>query len=318
MAKRKKKMLDIMVLLNDANHRINDYISKRNAPEAESLAGCQEMAIRIGNLLETYGNDGEKFVHMLEDYCEYIYQISISHDMAQCRKLMKKIRKLMAKVYNGIRFEIQEDRKEIVFLPYKASMWDSLESVWRAAINDERCDVYVVPIPYFDRRPDGTLGEMHYEGGEYPEYVSVTFWKEFSIEEHMPDVIYIHNPYDQNNYVTSVHPDFYAAKLRKYTDKLVYIPYFTSLDSNIPQHLVVVPGVLYAHNVIVQSEKARRIYIKALHEFEKQNHCENFFGKQEDKILALGSPKYDKVLLTKKENISIPPDWQKIMESQVF
>ena len=42
-------------------------------------------------------------------------------------------------------------QKKIFFLPYKASMWDSLESVWKAAVEDkEHCEAYVVPIPYYD------------------------------------------------------------------------------------------------------------------------------------------------------------------------
>lgn len=35
---------------------------------------------------------------------------------------------------------------KVVFMPYKASMWDSLESVWMAADKDERCEALVVPI----------------------------------------------------------------------------------------------------------------------------------------------------------------------------
>lgn len=316
MAKRKKKMLEIAVSLDKGNYIIADSVNRNACPQIELLAECQQLALDMGTVLETYGNNSEKLVRILEDYCECLYQISISqNNIEQCKKLAKKIRKQLIQVYNGIWFEIPEDKKEIVFLPYKASMWDSLESVWKAASKDDRCEVYVVPIPYFEREPDGTLGRMHYEGNEYPEYVPVLFWKEFSIEEHRPDIIYIHNPYDQYNYVTSVHPGFYAARLKKYTDKLVYIPYFTSLDGNVPEHFVTHPGVLYADKVIVQSEEARQIYIKTLHEFERQNHCENVYGKPEDKILALGSPKYDKVMTTRKEDISVPTEWQKMLDT---
>ena len=39
-------------------------------------------------------------------------------------------------------------KKEIVFLPYQAAMWDSLESVWKATYEDkEHCNAYVMPIP---------------------------------------------------------------------------------------------------------------------------------------------------------------------------
>ena len=50
-------------------------------------------------------------------------------------------------------------------------MWDSLESVWRAADEDPECDAYVVPIPYFERNAQGELAAGHYEGNQFPEYV---------------------------------------------------------------------------------------------------------------------------------------------------
>lgn len=313
MAKRKKKILEMAASLDNRNLAVTNNINRNVCPSMELLAECQQSALDMGIILESYGNDSEKLVRILEDYCECLYQISIfQDDMEQCRRLAKKIRKQMVQIQNEIRLEIPEDKKEIVFLPYKASMWDSLESVWKAASKDDQCVTYVVPVPYFDREPDGTLGKMHYEGNEYPEYVPVIFWEEFSIEEHRPDIIYIHNPYDQCNCITSVHPDFYAARLKKYTDKLVYIPYFTAFDSNVPEHLITLPGVLYADKVIVQSEKARQIYIKEIHKFEKENHCENIFGKMEDKIVALGSPKYDKVAMTRKEDISVPAEWRRV------
>lgn len=319
MAKRKKEMLEIVDSLSKRNRMIANGVNQNVCPQIELLAECQQLAFDMGVVLETYGKDSEKIVQILEDYCECLYQVSISKDdMEQCRRLVKKVKKQLIKVYNGIRFEIPEDKKEIVFLPYKASMWDSMESVWKAAVYDERCDVFVVPIPYFDKESDGTLGKMHYEGDEYPEYVPIVSWQDFSIEEHMPDIIYIHNPYDQYNYVTSVHPDFYASRLKKYTDKLVYIPYFTANNSNVPEHFVTLPGVLYADRVIVQSERARQIYIKKFHEFEKQNHCESLYGKPEDKILALGSPKYDKVMMTKRKDVFVPKEWEKILATEDF
>ena len=55
----------------------------------------------------------------------------------------------------------------------------------------------------------------------YPEYVPVTWYGDYDIEGRKPDMIFIHNPYDEFNYVTSVHPMFYAKELKKYTDMLV-------------------------------------------------------------------------------------------------
>ena len=41
-------------------------------------------------------------------------------------------------------------------------------------------------------------------------------------------ISYIHNPYDNWNYVTSIDPAFYSWELKKYTDCLVYIPYYST------------------------------------------------------------------------------------------
>ncbi len=51
------------------------------------------------------------------------------------------------------------------------------------------------------------MGQMHYEGDEFPEDIPITPWREYSIPENKPDAIYIHNPYDECNLVTSVHPE---------------------------------------------------------------------------------------------------------------
>ena len=44
----------------------------------------------------------------------------------------------------------------VVFMPYNASMWDSLHTIWAAAHADPRVEAIVVPIPYADRLPDGS------------------------------------------------------------------------------------------------------------------------------------------------------------------
>ena len=42
------------------------------------------------------------------------------------------------------------EQRAVVFMPYKSSMWDCMESVWQAACEDSDCVPYVVPIPYLD------------------------------------------------------------------------------------------------------------------------------------------------------------------------
>ena len=94
-------------------------------------------------------------------------------------------------------------KKEMFFLPYKASMWDSLESVWMAADADkENCLAYVMPIPYCDRNPDGTAREWHCERDLFPKYVPTLDWQEVDLKYIHPDVIFYHYPYDNCNQFT--------------------------------------------------------------------------------------------------------------------
>lgn len=199
----------------------------------------------------------------------------------------------------------KEVKLEILFLPYKASMWDSLESIWLAAKDDAKCDAYVMPIPYCDRNPDGSPAAWHCEADLFPEYVPVIDFHQYDIAKRKPDVIYIHNPYDEYNYVTSVDPKYYAREIKQYTDMLVYVPYFVVMDT-VAKHFCQTAGVLYADRVIVQSEVI------------KQQYIENWLdgNPPKDKFLALGSPKFDKVLKENKQKQILPEAWMKIINKR--
>lgn len=323
---KKKDMLQTVDTLLKANDAIVRTATSNPQGAAEALVQCQESAIMLGTYIDTLDEKFGPFVHTLEDYCENIYQMSENlPDENLCRKYAKKIQKQLTGLRNGIKYDLPDDKKEVVFLPYKASMWDSLESVWKAADADPDCDAYVIPIPYFDKNPDGSFKEEHYEGDLYPKYVPITRYDEYDLEAHHPDVIYIHNPYDECNHVTSVHPYFYSKNLRNYTDKLVYIPYFilgeiepdnqAAIDGM--KHFCFTPGTIYAHQVIVQSENMRQIYINEYMKAAKEmglsgEHVDRKF--LEKKFLGTGSPKIDKVLHTKKEDLEIPAEWLRIIE----
>jgi len=211
--------------------------------------------------------------------------------------------------------ELKPDRLEIAFLPYKASMFDSMESVWLAAKDDPDCDAYVIPIPYYERLSDGSLGQMYYEGADYHSYVPITDWREYSISERRPDIIVIHNPYDGVNLVTTVHPDFFAERLKEFTRLLVYIPYFVSVsddDNDIDEMHSISAGTMYADIVVVQSEKIREKYINAF--TRHANDIPDLVPYLKSKFVALGSPKFDKVLNTKREAYEIPAEWKRFID----
>lgn len=323
---KKKHMLQTVDTLLRANDAIVKTVTSNPKGVAEALVQCQESAITLGTYIDTLDERFAPLVRTLEDYCENIYQMSESlSDENVCRKVSKKIQKQLTGLQNSIKYDMPDDKKEVVFLPYKASMWDSLESVWKAADEDPDCDAYVIPIPYFDKNPDGSFKEEHYEGDQYPDYVPVTRYDDYDLEARHPDVIYIHNPYDEHNHVTSVHPYFYSKNLRNYTDKLVYISYFilgeTEPDNQSEiddmKHFCFTPGTIYAHRVVVQSENMRQIYINEYMKAAKEiglpgEHVDRKF--LEKKFLGLGSPKVDKVLNTRKEDLDIPVEWLKVIE----
>ena len=331
--KQKKQAEDFIGLLERAHDGIKKTIDTRNTEAAlDLLAQCQECAIKLGEIIEAVESkedrkelaeavEGEDFVTipMIEDYGELAYQFyeKLSQNIpVNSNQVNKALRKSLIRMGNSVKYDIPE-RKEVVFLPYKASMWDSLESVWKAADEDPDCDAYVIPIPYFDKNPDGSFKEMHYEGDQYPAYVPVTHYDDYDITVREPDMIFIHNPYDEYNYVTSVAPKFYSKNLKQYTEKLVYIPYFVlgEIDPENAEarkgiaHFCVEPGVLNADVVVVQSEDMRKAYIEILSEAVGEETRPQW----EKKILGLGSPKMDKVLETTEDDFEIPGEWMRVL-----
>lgn len=312
----KQQVEEIVKLIEQAHNEIKRNLqSNRRESAGDLLVQCQEDAIKLGNFIENSEGEGSVTVGYLEEYCEVVYSVYeeiIKGSRIEAVKVHKRLNKALIPAINSVKTDIPV-QKEIVFLPYKASMWDSLESLWRAADKDPSCDAYVIPIPYYDRKADGSLGTFHYEGDEYPENVPVRHFENYNFAQRRPDVIYIHNPYDDCNMVTSVHPFFYSKNLKQFTEELIYIPYFVleEIDPNnkaaieVIKHFCTVPAVINADKVVVQSENWRQIYINVLvGETGKRNR--HYWEK---KISGAGSPKFDKVLNTHKENLEIPAEW---------
>ena len=306
----KQQIIEIVDSLHILHIKIRESLNARSFDAARSiLTDCQEAAIGVGEAIEQIEGDGTEAVNYLEQYCEKVYQSSVQVQTVSAQKIYKALESSLIKAENGIKHIAV--KKTVVFLPYKAAMWDSLESVWKAASCDEDWESLVIPIPYYNKNSDDSLGEMQYEGADFPKYVPITDWQQYSLEKEHPDIIFIHNPYDQYNIVTTVHPLFYASRIKDYTEKLVYIPYFVHQNESVAEHYCVLPGTLYADVVILQSEKVRQQYIRyyeaALPELvEKQ-------GKEavENKFQALGSPKFDVTAISEND---IPDEWKEFLD----
>lgn len=317
----KQKILEILQSFAQAHQEIKEGLSQRDHFCAEDmqrvqnmLGECQEFAISLGENIEALEGEGHAVVAAIEAYCETVYEVYVEIGNADSEINETRIYKILEKRREAIENSVKNDiaaREEIVFLPYQASMWDSMESVWMAARDDENNDTYVIPVPYYERNRDMSLGEMHYDGDAYPDYVPITDWRDYKIEERRPDVIYIQNPYDDCNFVTCVHPQFFSKELKKHTDMLVYLPYFVGLGDFVAEHLCTVPGVMHADRVIVQSKAVKKTYIENIRKFEKENRCAGQFGDLDKKFAVLESPKLDRIKrVMESGDLEIPEEWK--------
>ena len=281
------------------------------------LVDCQDGAIALGNRIEEVKGSAHVSVNALEEFCErlyMIYEVISEGGNLNADAVDKQFEEILDRLSVSVQKNIIE-RKVVVFLPYKAALWDSLESIWKTADEDPECDVYVIPLPYCEKEFDGTLGEIHYEGGQFPDNVPITSYETFDFALQHPDMIFFNNPYDEYNLATTVPPMFYSRELRKYTDNLVYIPWFVldeieenDMRGNISMdYFCTMPGVVCADKVIVQSEQMRKAYIRKLTEFAGEDTRPVW----EKKILGIGSPIYDKER-ERKNDLKIPADWEKV------
>lgn len=310
-----KQILEFIKTLDELISEIKRLLFREEIQSAmRILEESRVSAIQLVNFIERLENKDTQTAFYLEKYGELLlHSIIKMNNGSSDTRFVKNLTKQLIQIENSVRNELKPDKIEIVFIPYKAAMWDSLESVWLAAKDDPQCDAYVVPVPYFDKLPGGGLGKMHYEGDLFPQYVPITDWRKYNIEARHPDIIFIHNPYDNANYVTSVHPDYYSSKLRNFTDLLCYIPYFV-VPNDVAEHFCICPGVLCADKVFVQAEKIRDTYIRVFKDFEKDNNCVGCFGNAQEKFVAVGSPKFDAVINSRPEDFTIPAEWRTLIE----
>lgn len=314
----KKQIRTLLGLFEKQQEMLEKNIGQTDGETAQILAvltECQETAIALGTCIESVRGEGTEAVAGLETYCEKIYRIYEAVSAGERGVLWKEAKTpgtLAEEIAASVKQEI-DLRQEAVFLPCRASEWDALESVWRAAEEDPECSVFVIPIPWFSKKFDGSFGEMHYEAGLFPPYVPLTDYTAFDYEGHYPEVMYIQNPYDGYSLSMSVHPFFYSENLKKYTEKLVYLPpfiinEFTAEDQRAIENIkycCIVPGVVHADRVIVQSERIRQIYIQILTDEAGEETGEIW----EEKILGIGSPKMDQDSERRKEEMDLPKEW---------
>ena len=284
-------------ILLDLNKAISiKFLSKDFLTCLSFLSEAQEEAIRFGEAIEQIKGEGTRSVSILEQYCEVLYHANqalnelISSDCvkeislkkqdkerkeAEVEKMMRKLDSSLHKLQSVLK---KEFKFKIVFLPHSTKHFSSLCPLIDALKKAGDTDCTIMPIPYFDRLGDGSLSEKHYEGEDFPKEYEITDYRTYDFAKELPDAIVINSPYDDFNQVWTVDPFFYSWEMKKYTKKLVYIPWFVTDEIN-PKHeedktafinmdyYVVVPGVFHADLTIVQSKEMKKAYLAKISEF---------------------------------------------------
>lgn len=303
----KAEILTMLKTVEECTEEMERLFSEDSGEALEELCTqCQQCVIKAGELIEKEVIEKEaiekefteqvsvakRAVAYLEAACEAIYTIYTAYQSGE------EERHDYAQLVHNLHMAAAEMKQVPVtrlalFLPYKADMWDCMESIWQAASEDERCESICLPIPYFELI--GNEPQMCYDGPLFPPQVPIADYEEADIAGWEPDVIYIHNPFDDNNYVTSVHPDYYTAQLKKYTKLLVYVPYFIG-GRDFPEEHMYFKSYENIDRIIVQDSR----HLGQLKKYVPAG-----------KLLNLGSPKLDKLVQFKRSSPRMPDEWAK-------
>ena len=252
------------------------------------LSELQNNIVSFGTLTESIKGEDCKTVKLLEQYLEVIYKVakyvqkfdgSINYEASAESKYAEsdeEVKDTFASISEAIDSEIV-NCKSVLFLPVKAKHFSSMRMAYEMETATPDTDVYVMPLPYYYKEYDGSFkDEMHIDTEEFIKAnIPVTDYSRFDLSLLCPEKIYINSAYDKYNMAVSVDTRFYARNVKKYTEKLIYIPYFKLMEfdrANYPcwynmQYYCTVPGVVMADKVYVQSENTRKMYIAKLNEW---------------------------------------------------
>ena len=312
----RERCIAIATTIKQAHEQIKVYCNKGDGVTAGQLMeGCQKLAISLGTLIEERVKHGEGVVHMLENYCELLYEVSGEYKGIESINLLNAS---IDKTVKELETVMRGRKKEILFIPCRAEWWCTMEPEWKRQYANPLNNVYVMPIPYMIKGYMGDKGEKHDDSHLFPECVSMISINEYDIEKRHPDIIYIQNPYDGWSREFSIPDFFYSDKIRNYTDKLVYIPCFDVCDpeeegdkiSTSLKTLIEQPAVYFADKVILNSEKLKNTYKKTLIGITGKDTADYW----DEKIIVSDEKKTENEL--KRQIKNYPSSWKGKIENK--
>ena len=182
----------------------------------------------------------------------------------------------------------------IAFLPYKRSMWNSMESVFEEC-RASGIEAHCMPIPYYcmDENHEVDHAASDYDlFGDIAEPIG-------ELERIHPDYIAIHYQYEDHNKVTNMLPEYFTSVLKeKYQCKIIYLPY--GIFGNQPRYALQ-PGCRDVDYAFLESDDAVNLFLSGW-----QTQGVDFSGR----VFSFGSAKLDAMGKLKRE---IPEEWADII-----
>jgi hypothetical protein len=298
----KKTLAELLETLKEANAELPK--PENNAIIGEWVKSIKEFAAVIKNYIDSNVSDEiankELAMHALDVYAEKV-----------CEDVDETLMKRLKGQLHNIEIEInkfQVTQFEAIFIVSSAAKSDSLLPIFEAAAADPACIARWMPIPLQKFNPEQKIIGEDFDGPEHYPGIDCTEFRTYNFEQNHPDVIFTNDIYDGGNFISALPKFFWAENLRRFTDYLVYIPYFTMGKSLCDKTFVQYPSMLFCDLVVVENEKVRKLYTEAAMEIFENHYDYN-------RIIALGSPKYDRALQINKQFLAgelvIPDEWRR-------
>lgn len=138
--------------------------------------------------------------------------------LEKCQSLAKNAEKLENKLK-------KPEKERVVFIAWRSEYFSCFEPYYRYEL-EEGNDVYVIPAPFIRLTETRSYTDEYLELDGYPKGICITDYREFDFNEVRINRIYTQNIYDDQNGATLLSPFFYTSNLSKFTDELIYIPWF--------------------------------------------------------------------------------------------
>ena len=114
--------------------------------------------------------------------------------------------------YDNVRRILEKDiieKKEVLILVSKASEWKYIENVWKKYKEEQDTEVDVAVLPYFYKEYDGSIKKEVNELGNFTTDIGAIDLAQYDIALHHPDIIYIQNPFDNENKAIGIEKKYY-------------------------------------------------------------------------------------------------------------